>query len=353
MNERETAINFRHTLRCTLASMKWVSLISVLFLSLFSFSQRLNDNYILRYPYGVGIKTFIEQKDNTLLIDNNSGEGKLDYHVSPTPRLGFGFSYKWINVATTVTRLGTPERQKKGLTQEFDFQWNLYFRTISADIRLQRYEGYYLENSEDIIDWTTLNNKFYQRNDLISQSIGGNVRYIRNNKKYSARAVFSQTERQLKSAGSSIFGLRWNILDVQADSSLVPFNFKYQLNDIRIKTLSINDVGIGFGYGYTFVKNKWFFNLGIMGFVLGQKIVFTSESAEFEQDGLQINFNSRGALGYHSDNTYFGLLFVNDQMRSNWQNLLDIDYSFSKSRLMWVKRIHLKENIQRDNSIWL
>lgn len=315
--------------------------------------QRINKQYIERYPFSLGLKTFIEGKDNALLIKNNAGDGFLNYKITPTPRLGLGISYKWLNISSTVTRLGAPEVDKKGLTQEFDFQWNMYFRTICSDVRLQRYEGYYLENSDEIKNWSDNNTEFYQRHDLITQSIGGNLRYIRNNKKYSARAVFSQTERQLKSAGSTVLGVRWNFLNVLADSSLIPNNFNHELNNIHINSLTIADLGAGFGYGYTFVKRNWFFNLGIMGFLLTQNIKFSTANSSFEQGGLQINFNSRGALGYHSDNTYFGFLFVNDQMRSNWQNLLDIDYTFSKTRLMWVKRFHFKEKAVMEESIWL
>ena len=61
-----------------------------------------------------------------------------------------------------------------------------------------------------------------------------------------------------------------------------------------------------------------------------------------EQSGLQVNGQFLSAFGYSNDNYYIGLTIVADEMYSNWQNNKDIIYTFSKTKLIYAKRIHTR-----------
>jgi hypothetical protein len=316
------------------------------------YGQRVNDKYIKKFPFAVTLKPFVGAKTNELKIEDNLGSGKINYRVAIAPRVGLGVSYKWFNISSSFFRVGEIDKSKKGLTQEFDLQWNLYLRFINADVRIQRYEGYFLNNSSDILNWEANRGLFYQRNDLVTASIGGNIRYNFNFRKYSTKAIFSQTERQLRSAGSPEIGIRWNLLFVESDSSIVPNNLKNKLSDFNLNQMAFSDIGIGAGYSYTFVLGKWFFNAGAMGFILAQSVSFIGDEIAHEQTGFQVNFQSRGAIGYTNDNFYFGLNVVADQMYSNWQKQKDILYTFSKTKLIYAKRIHTRPLKKDELSIW-
>ena len=117
------------------------------------YGQRVNDKYIKKFPFAVTLKPFVGAKTNELKIEDNLGSGKINYRVAIAPRVGLGVSYKWFNISSSFFRVGEIDKSKKGLTQEFDLQWNLYLRFINADVRIQRYEGYFLNNSSDILNW--------------------------------------------------------------------------------------------------------------------------------------------------------------------------------------------------------
>ena len=315
-------------------------------------AQRINEKYIKRFPQSITAKGFIGTKPNEFKLEDNLTSGILSYKVATAPRFGGGISYKWFSVASSLFKLNEPNENQKGITNQFDVQWNFYLRLLSIDLRIQRHEGYYLENSNAIKNWDEIKNGLYQRYDLITSSVGGNIRYNFNYQKYSPRAIFSQTERQLKSAGSPSLGFRWNILGVECDSSIVPENIESTFSNFNLNQLSFSDIGIGLGYGYTFIRDRWFFNIGFMGFVVHQNVNFYENGLLQKQIGLQVNFQSRTALGYSNDNIYFGFTAVADQMYSNWQNNKNIIYSFSKIRLIFAKRIHTQPIKVEKREIW-
>tara|TARA_A100001234_G_scaffold220889_1_gene234980 strand:- start:688 stop:1698 length:1011 start_codon:yes stop_codon:yes gene_type:complete len=335
-----------------------MKLFSIIFFGLFilfsnnSHAQRVNSRYIKRFPYSITVKSFIGTKPNEFKLEDNLTSGTLNYKVAAAPRLGAGISYKWFSVSSSLFKLSEPNENQKGITNQFDLQWNFYLRFFSIDLRMQRHEGYYLENSKTIKNWDEIKNGLYQRSDLITSSLGGNIRYNLNYKKYSPRAIFSQTERQLKSAGSLSYGFRWNILNMESDSSIIPANLNSTFVEFKLDRLYFSDFGYGFGYGYTFVRDQWFFNIGFMGFIVHQNVKFIENGTLQKQISLQVNFQSRTALGYSNDKIYIGFNAVSDQMYSNWKNTKNIIYSFSKIRVIFAKRIHTRPIKVEKEEIW-
>lgn len=314
--------------------------------------QNINNRYIKTYPYSTTLKGFIGGKANKLSIEDNLGLGNLTYKVAPAPRFGAGIAYRWFSISSSLFKLGEPDESERGATNQIDFQWNFYLRSFTIDMRAQRYEGYFLENSKAIKNWESLSEVLYQRNDLVTGSIGGNVIYNFNHRKYSPKAIFNQTERQIKSAGSFSLGLRLNALGVEADSSIIPQNLVYDFEGFNIDQLGFRDVGIGLGYGYTFVNGKWFFNIGTIGFLVSQELQFKGENIFEVSSSNQINFQTRSALGYSNDDVYIGLTAVADQMFSNWDNSKNFIYTFSKTRFIFAKRIHHRPVRKEVPDIW-
>lgn len=326
-------------------------LILFLFGNLSVKGQKLNHRFIKRYPHSINSKVYIGAKTNEFKIEDNVAKDALNYKVAPAPRLGLGIAYRWFSLSGSLIKLNNSEEIKKGTTNQLDFQWNFYLRSITADLRVQKYQGYFLKNSKTISNWEETNTKLYQRDDLITSSFGGTVRYNFNYRKYSTRAIFSQTERQLKSAGSFSLGIRWNILNVISDSSIIPSKLINNFEDFELNQLSFEDIGIGAGYGYTFVSGKWFLNIGAMGFIVNQNIQLTGGSEVDSERKNQLNFQTFSAIGYANDNNYIGFTIVADQMYSNWKNDKDFIYTFSKTRFVLAKRFHIKP-IVKENEIW-
>lgn len=169
------------------------------------------------------------------------------------------------------------------------------------------------------------------------------MRYNFNHQRYSQKSVFSQTERQKKSAGSTVIGIRWNYLGINSDSSIVPKLIEPKFQGFYLKTAEIYDQGIGAGYAYSLVYNNWFCNLTVMPWALYQTLNFKEVNTNKTNQlySLQWVIQTRGAIGYHGKKDYYGLVFVTDQMRSRWKDAHDIGYNFGNVKFFYSRRINL------------
>lgn len=319
-----------------------------LFLSYLGISaQKVNTSYIDQLSDQFTIRGFLGLRTNSFETNQFNSEGELDYRIALAPRIGAGFAYKWLNINTSLVKIYNPDKDKKGITDQFDFQWNWFFTALSADVRLQRHQGYYLQNSSDIIMWNEQNQDLYKRRDIITFSAGGTVRFYPNYKKYSIKSVFAQTQKQLKSAGSPEIAIRYNYLNLSSDSSIVPQNLKVNVDAFDFKTLTFRDIGIGLGYGYTYVYNDWYLNLSATGYLLSQEVGFSEGGTAPYQNDFQVNFQLKGALGYQTNEHTICLNVHADQIYTNWQSSHQILYEYSKIRLIYAYRFNLKEYIKQ------
>jgi hypothetical protein len=305
------------------------------------FSQ-IDSTYIKKYPNTLTVKPYLDYKVNQFVMDDDITGGEANYGTSQVPRIGFGASYKWMSFLVAVSPLLKLDKDRKGATKQMDIQWNVYLKALSIDLRYQQYHGYYLENSTDILNWNMDKYNYYKREDLMTNSIGANIRYNFNHKTFSQKALFSQTEKQLKSAGTFTIGVRWNVLTIKADSALIPTKLEKGFINFDINNSTIYDQGIGLGYSYSYVHNNWFANLSAMPFLLYQ--IFNYDAPDNRTHALmspQFILQLRGALGYNSNKNYCGITFVSDQMRSRWKDAHDIGYNFANIKLFYARRFKI------------
>lgn len=307
--------------------------------------SQVDSNFIQRFPNKLVVKPYIDYKTNQFDLKDDVTNATARYRTPQIPRIGIGASYKWATFAMSIVPLYKIDQKMKGANSQMDIQWNLYLKAINTDLRYQNYSGYYLRNSTAIQGWNMDEQGYYKRPDLNIQSIGINLRYKFNWKKFSAKAAFSQTERQLKSAGTAIIGVRWNFLGITGDSSLTPSSLTPSFQNFNIDQMRIYDQGIGAGYSYSFVKKNWFVNLTATPFALYQIIhLENANSNETESlQSLQFIFQCRGAIGYNSETDYCGITFVSDQMRSRWKDATDISYNFANIKLFYARRITIRK----------
>lgn len=103
------------------------------------------------------------------------------------------------------------KEKEKGKTKSFDFQTHKYIRKFVFDLFIQKYQGFYNDESKNI--------EIYP--DLRIQNYGLSALYILNNKRYSYKAAFNQSEKQLKSAGSILLGAGIYQTKIESDSSFL------------------------------------------------------------------------------------------------------------------------------------
>lgn len=314
-----------------------------------SFAQEIPDapgidtSYIQTFPKALTIKPYLDYKINQFRLDDDATKSKLNYFTYQAPTYGFGAAYKWMSFLVGLVPVYQLDKDEKGITTQMDIQWNIYLKSIATDLRYQRYDGYFLNNSNDIEGHNKAEEGHYKRPDLSTISLGMNLRYTFNSNKFSQKAVYSQTEKQLKSAGAFSVGARWNMLEIGADSNFVPSNINPEFIDFNINFMQIFDQGFGFGYSYSYIHKNWFANASIMPWFIFQLFNYRDSetgSLKMKPSG-QFAIQTRGAIGYNGKKDYCGIVFVSDQMRSRWKQAHDIGYDFANVKLFYARRFNL------------
>ena len=223
--------------------------------------------------------------------------------------IGIGFNYKWLGLGVAF---GMPlinnDDSIYGKTKRFDFQLNLYGRTMGADIYFQRYKGFYISNPNMLVDW---NKKEYPLlSDMQIIAAGASVYYFFNHKKFSYRAAFVRNEIQKKGQGSMILGFYYGLNSAYDNTGFLSQSLKDSLSTLfDVYSFNSNSFGISFGYTFTFVIAKHFFiNLSLVPGIGGVKTnINTSKGITKLNPQLAVRYIARFALGYEHKNFYLGL----------------------------------------------
>ena len=133
-------------------------------------------------------------------------------------------------------------------TRSIDIQAHKYGKRILIDAYYQDYTGFYIDRGKG--NYTLFPT-------LSTQQIGVESTYVWRADKFSARAAFEQSERQVKSAGSLLFGsgFYWHRIEPDAKTE-------------NVSTEAFENFQIGFhvGYGYSWVAGKhWLLTGAFMG----------------------------------------------------------------------------------------
>lgn len=128
-----------------------------------------------------------------------------------------------------------------GKTKLTDFQIHNYRKHLVLDLFIQRYKGFY--------DPLSVDRGIVSYPDLSVSQIGGEGTYVFNGNKFSVRAAFEQSEKQLKSAGSFLLGGGVYFQKIGLDSMML-INGRSPINNFQ--------TGLNLGYGYSWViNNRW------------------------------------------------------------------------------------------------
>lgn len=262
--------------------------------------NNLNQQLILR--------AFLLHKANNVDIGNDNNS--LRYRPNGTMSIGLGFNYKWLGMGLSIGLPSSKENNYKfGKTQRLDVQFSLFTKAIGLDAHLQNYTGYYLANPDILTSW----DKDYKPHmpDMSVSTIGLNLFYIFNSKKFSYRAAFVGNQVQKKKAGSIVSGLFFNMDDVATDSGFIPREINdTSWTDYNLKEFKASTFGVTVGYLYTFVigKKGWFISLaGVPG--IGYRryaLTNTSGNTDFKEVAA-LHFLGRIAIGYTRHNMFFNL----------------------------------------------
>ena len=272
-----------------------------------------NQTYLINYANQLSLKLFGISKSNQIRHFDNWTKRFVDYRPNENYNVGVGVGHKWLNLDLALSLpFINDDDELFGKTKRFDIQANMYLNRFTIDLNYQPYKGYYGFNPQHYIDDFDRRNPVYPiRPDISTFNTAVNVLYNFKPEKFSYRAAFTYNERQVKSAGSWLVGSFLSYFEMNADSTIVPFQERDEFNpEADFRGAKYVNTGVSGGYGHTFViKKKWFISMTlVMG--LGPSFITFPErngTPSNKEVKFAIRAVARAALGYNGEKLFGGI----------------------------------------------
>lgn len=240
----------------------------------------------------------------------NTIEGRANnYFPHAFPSVGMGLTYDWVTINLSYGLRFNDNDEEKGKTKYLDIQLHCYGKKFTIDLLGQIYKGMYVPGDKDA------DGNFYHRSDLETRLLGGAFQYVLNNKRFSFRAAFLQTDWQKKSAGSFLLGFETYAGRIKSDSSLLP----YRTDVDQAGRLARKDIfwqlGPTVGYAYTLVIKRHFFVTGTLAesfnFARREMTNGTEERVTWK---FVTNPSYRAVVGYNTYRWGVALYYINNRI---------------------------------------
>jgi len=257
----------------------------------------LDTNYVEPHNYMFTVQLCGTYKDGGYRMTDGSGH-KLTLREENSFRVGPYVGYKWLVVGYQWDAFKGSNKNNSELS--FDFYLPIGGITFYSKKNTNEYtiKGMKYLGEDQNIDYSDQVNgtKF---NGMVTSSVGLDLYYVLNHKKYSMRAAYSQTTRQRMSAGSWMLGMGYNRQKIEMDYNALRTTLEDKIGE---STTSIVDtsratssvsyryltVQGGYGYNWVFAKN-WLFNaslLAALGYVHYMKVNFNGDDAYLDKLNL-------------------------------------------------------------------
>ncbi|WP_165041965.1 DUF4421 family protein [Dysgonomonas sp. ZJ709] len=297
----------------------------IVLFSLFLLSQayclaQVDSSYIRPFDQKLAIRAYVMDSYSALSQDYDYD---TEYTYRPNNPISLGLGVSWKNSSLSGSYgFGFMRDKKKGNTKSFAFQYHYYKRKYVFDLFFQNYKGFYQEDASDKMIAFCPDIKLIQ--------YGAYGQYFFNNKKFSYKAAFDQSERQMRSVGSFQIGGGVFYNDIRSDSSLVSLG-RYNQKNLQI--------GISGGYAHTFVIKKNFYVTG--SFSLGLNVA-TDDINNFYNS--KVNFFPsmfpRAAAGYNGKIWSLSVSFVNNRMVLMTQDSRSLNVDSGSMQINFIRRFN-------------
>lgn len=236
---------------------------------------------------------FVVNRKTTGFTFTNSDIGyTLRYQPNKTFNVGVGAAYKFVSFTIGVGFMKPLDT--RGETRDYDLQFHSYGQKFVIDFLGQFYKGFHLPDGR----FAPPGEEYYLRPDLEVNAIGGSLQYVFNNKQFSYRAAFQQTERQKKPAGTFLIGGELFLGRFDADSSVVPSALAVNGHKETIRKMQFIEIGPNAGYAYIWVyKNVFVTGSATFGLNLGFH-KYDDDSGSTSYNGISPNTIFRVSAGY-------------------------------------------------------
>lgn len=260
----------------------------------------IEDGYIEKMTDNIGLDISMNNAFSIFEVVTASNTILLYPNTPNNLRLNINYDFISLGFETAPDFLpGNDDELERGNTKSFKLGSAFIFKHWFVDASYSRLKGFYLRNTEDFIPWNK-GDPYTQFPDLLYKGFSLSSGYI-DNSRFSFRSLTSQTERQLKSAGSFVPDINFEYYIIDDRSA-----------DINTQTSKNFEVGIGPGYVHTFViKEKFYGSLGAYSSLGYLNTRLTTRTPQGEvvthQDNFMFRWDGQVGLGYNGGTFYTGL----------------------------------------------
>lgn len=287
---------------------------------------QIDSLYIIPFEQKFSIQTSVSSKFLTLSQEYEA-KSMRNFSLLPNTPVNIGLGFTWKNLSMSGSYGFQFLRDKsKGRTKSFDFQYHYYARKFVIDLFLQNYRGYNKVYEDD-------EENYIRASDVQITQYGAHGMYVFNNKKFSYKAAYNLSEKQIKSAGGFLLGGSVFQSRIRSDSTLTAVlpNNKKQFDNFQF--------GVSGGYGYTWVIKKNYF-------VAGSMTVGVNVGAEridrFGKQKLEVypNFFPRASAGYHAHDWSIGISVLTNSIAVQMSDDASTMLRSGTFQLTFVKRFN-------------
>lgn len=248
-------------------------------------------------------------------VSNSASNIGVSYMPNNAFRFGLGLDYRFLALEYTrsIGYIDAPD-SNQGETKSTSFKFGITGRRFLGSMLLQRYQGMYISNAEQLADAGAIVED-QVRPDILSELVFGSLNYFFNHRKYSAMASLWQIDRQKQSAGSFALGIMAMANHLKADRPLVPDTIAVRRDpEDRLVENYNYVVGINTGYAHNFTWMKlFFFNVMLIPGINLQYGNSVSVSGVRNYYKSQVGYHGdvRVVAGYNGDRYYGGVHYSN------------------------------------------
>ena len=258
----------------------------------------------------------------------------VDIRPNTSTFLKLGASYRFVTMSYAFAAgflPGNGDEDLKGKTTTSTYAMEFFLPRLFQSMYYTKTKGYYLYNTDDYIPgWIRNTDPFVQFPDLLHKGFGG-VTGFRLNSNFSFPAIYSQTERQIKSAGTFVTNLKYDYYIINDRTQLNGTNSSQKSNNLL--------VALDPGYFYTFVFLKdFYFTLGVFGEIglvhtkltTRLPIAFPNPTYEYvnyesKNNDFLYGVEAQSALGYNGKRFFTGVVakfYYNQHRQENTSQYL-------------------------------
>ena len=274
-----------------------------------SIAKSEQNEYILKYHKQLNIKFDISNDVNNYYIPYEGTSANFVPNINI--RYGLDFSYKFVSIRLGIRpKVSDKSKEDKGESDNFRMKIKFLFNSWSHLLEYNLIKGYYVKNSDAILDLDDLESGYVQFPDLKTNIISGTSAY-KFNKNYSVRAIQSQTEIQIKSAGTFMPSIDYWFYQIDGLKKTIYPNGEIVLRENYNAFQGVNLI-LNAGYYYTYVyKKNWYASAyAIPGLGMDfyeETRYFQDSSSDRNISEIVLSFQTGVAIGYSSDRYFFGL----------------------------------------------